>query len=84
MYFCWLSLLVLAACVNLLLQDMPKKSLLCFDDKRADEAASKQSEKQGTSMKYKQIRAAGGEEYRTLLLDFRRSSPAAGRGKPRM
>ena len=72
-------------CLEFLVMAMfPKKNTsLCLECRRADEAAYAQVKGTAQESKFKELKAAGNEEYRALIMDCRKRCPAKGRGKGR-
>jgi hypothetical protein len=66
-----------------LYQDWNVKKLFCKTGNQADEAAMKQAKQQKKLVEYMKMRAEGGPDIRSFLLDFREKCPSRGIGKPR-
>ncbi|CAE7234991.1 unnamed protein product [Symbiodinium sp. CCMP2592] len=60
-----------------------KNTSLCLECRRADEAARAQVKGTPQESTFKELKAAGNEEYRARIMDFRKRRPAKGRGKGR-
>ncbi|CAE7670324.1 unnamed protein product [Symbiodinium sp. CCMP2592] len=56
---------------------------VCLECRRADEAAEKQVKGTAEEAQWKQLKAAGGADYRKVIIDFRKKCPAKGRGAQR-